>query len=51
MRDIIQAFLDDRKVAIVGASNKKENFGKSIMTELTKKEYEVHPVNPHCDEF
>ena len=46
MKDIIQAFLDDRKIAIVGASSKKENFGRTIMTELTKLEYEVHPVNP-----
>lgn len=51
MKDIIQAFLENRKVAIAGASNNKENFGKSIMTELTKKEYKVHPVNPRCDEI
>ena len=51
MKDTIQVFLDDRKLAIVGASNNKENFGKSIMTELTKLDYEVHPVNPRCEEI
>ncbi|MEN8227255.1 MAG: CoA-binding protein [Bacteroidota bacterium] len=51
MKEIIQAFLDDRRVAIAGASNNKENFGRSIMTELTKKDYEVHPVNPRCEEI
>ena len=51
MKDIIQAFLNDRKVAIAGVSDKKENFGKSIMTELSKLEYEVHPVNPRCKEI
>lgn len=51
MKDTIHAFLDDEKVAIVGASNKKENFGKSIMTELAKLEYSLHPVNPKCKEI
>ena len=51
MKEIIQAFLDDQHVAIVGASNNKENFGKSILTELTKLEYKVHPVNPRCEEI
>lgn len=50
MKETIQAFLDNRKVAVAGASNNRDNFGKMIMTELTKKEYEVHPVNPRCEE-
>jgi len=28
MKDIIQEFLNDKKVAIVGASVKKDNFGR-----------------------
>jgi len=51
MKDTIQAFLDNRKLAIAGASNKKDNFGKSIMNELTRLEYEVYPVNPHCEQI
>ena len=51
MNDTILAFLDDKHVAIVGASNKKDNFGKYLMTELTKLEYQVHPVNPRCEEI
>lgn len=50
MKETIQAFLDDRQVAIAGASNKKDNFGRSILIELTKKGYTVHPVNPNCEE-
>jgi len=50
MKDIIQAFRDDKKVAIVGASNKKDNFGRSLMEELSKKGYQVFPVNPNCSE-
>jgi len=51
MKQIIQAFLDSPKVAIVGASNNKDNFGRSIMTELVKLDYEVYPVNPRCEEI
>jgi len=50
MKEIIQDFLDDKKLAIVGASGKKENFGRSIMTELSKAGYEVYPVNPNCEQ-
>jgi len=50
MKDIIQKFLEDKKVAMVGASNKKDNFGRSLMIELHKKDYQVFPVNPKCDE-
>jgi len=50
MKDIILKFLDDKKVAIVGASNNKDNFGRSLMEELSKKDYQVFPVNPKCTE-
>ena len=50
MKDIIQDFLNDKKVAIVGASAKKDNFGRTLLLELGKKDYEVIPVNPKCGE-
>ena len=50
MKDIIQDFLNDKKVAIVGASAKKDNFGRTLLLELGKKDYEVIPVNPGCKE-
>ena len=43
MKKTIQAFLDDKKVAIVGASPNKENFGRYLMTELVKKGLRSHP--------
>ncbi|MDF1575759.1 MAG: CoA-binding protein [Bacteroidales bacterium] len=46
MKDTIQAFLDSGKVAIAGASPKKDNFGLSLMTELGKLGKKVYPVNP-----
>lgn len=51
MKKTIQAFLDQKKVAIAGASNNKDNFGRSLMTELAKKEYDLYAVNPNCDEI
>jgi hypothetical protein len=49
MKKTIEAFLDDKKIAIVGASPNKDNFGRSLMTELIKKDYTVIPVNPNYD--
>lgn len=49
MKETIHAFSNDPKVAIVGASTKKDNFGRSMMAELIKLGYEVFPVNPGCD--
>jgi len=50
MKQVIQEFLDNRKLAIAGVSNNRDNFGKSIMTELKKLGYDIYPVNPLCTE-
>lgn len=50
MKQIIQAFLDDKKIAIVGASPNKDNFGRSMVAELAKLDYRVVPVNPKYEE-
>ena len=46
MKKIIQAFLDAEKIAIAGASPNKDNFGKSLMTEIAKQGKIIYPVNP-----
>jgi len=51
MKNTIQAFIDQKKVAIAGASNNKDNFGTSLLKELAKKDYELFPVNPRCKEI
>ncbi len=51
MREIIQNFLDLKKVAIAGASPNKDNFGLYLLKELTKLGQEVYPVNPHYDDI
>jgi len=51
MKNTIRAFIDQKKVAIAGASNNKDNFGTSLLKELAKKDYELFPVNPRCKEI
>jgi predicted CoA-binding protein len=49
MKEIIRAFTQSKKIAVVGASDNRDNFGKYLMEELTKLEYEVLPVNPRYE--
>ena len=51
MKKTIQKFIDDKKLAIVGASNNKDNFGTFLLKELKKLGYEPVPVNPGCEEI
>ena len=51
MKKTIQAFMDHKKVAIAGASPKKDNFGLSLMKELEKRGNQVIPVNPGYQEI
>lgn len=37
------------KIAIIGASNNREKYSNIILRDLTKKWYEVFPVNPMQD--
>lgn len=51
MKKVIQQFLDAKDVAIAGASPNKDNFGLSLMKELSKSGYHIYPVNPRYDEI
>lgn len=46
MKKTIEDFLNHKKVAIAGASPKKDNFGLFLMKELEKRGNQVFPVNP-----
>lgn len=50
MKKTIQDFLDHKKVAIAGASPKKDNFGLFLMKELEKLGKQVYVVNPRYNE-
>lgn len=49
MKQIIEDFIADKKVAIAGVSRKPTKWGNNLMDELEKLGYEVFPVNPHTD--
>jgi predicted CoA-binding protein len=51
MKQSIKDFLDHKKVAIAGASPKKDNFGLFLMRELEKRGNQVFPVNPAYDDI
>lgn len=51
MKQIINDFVSQEKLAIAGASPNRDNFGKSLMTELRKAGKEVYPVNPKYKEI
>jgi predicted CoA-binding protein len=51
MKETIDAFVASRKIALVGASPNKDNFGLGLMKELIKEGREVFPVNPNYEEI
>ena len=51
MKKTIEEFLDHKKVAIAGASPRKENFGLFLKKELEKRGNQVFPVNPGYKEI
>jgi predicted CoA-binding protein len=50
MNETIDAFVATEKIAIVGASPNKDNFGLGLMKELKKEGRKVYPVNPKYEE-
>jgi predicted CoA-binding protein len=51
MKKTIQDFMGHKKVAIAGASPKKDNFGLYLMRELEKQGNQVFPVNPGYEQI
>jgi predicted CoA-binding protein len=51
MDQTIQNFVNRKKIAIVGASRDKENFGSSAGKELKQRGYEVFYVHPEATEI
>jgi len=47
----INEFVSQKNIAVAGVSRKKQKFGNTIFAELTKKGYNVYPVNPDLDEY
>ena len=48
--DIIQDFLAQKRIAIVGVSRDPKDFSASLFQEFVKRGYDVVPVNPNAPE-
>jgi len=46
MKAIIEKFVGDKNIALIGVSADKQKFGNALLHELTKKGYTVFPVHP-----
>ncbi len=51
MNSIIEKFVNDKNIALIGVSQDKTKFGNALMTELSKKGYTVYPVHPAINEI
>lgn len=48
-RKLVEDFVSQNNIAVVGVSRKKSKFGNYIYRELKKKDYQVFPVNPKLE--
>ena len=51
MQNIIQDFLAQKRIAVVGASRNREKFGNKIYRALKARGYEVYPINPAASQI
>lgn len=50
MKAIIEKFVSDKNIALIGVSANKQKFGNALLHELTKMGYTVFPVHPSLTE-
>lgn len=50
MKKIIDQFISDKNIALIGVSKDQRKFGNVLFKELTKKGYTVFPVHPELKE-
>ena len=50
-KKVIEDFIAQKKIAVVGVSRKKTKFGNAIYKELKQKGYNVFPINPYINAF
>lgn len=46
MKKSIEKYLQTKKIALLGASDKKERWGNTLLNEFEKIGYKVYPINP-----
>jgi uncharacterized protein len=50
-KKVVEDFVAQKKIAVVGVSRKKTKFGNAIYKELKQKGYRVFAINPHMNTF
>ncbi|NWG27568.1 MAG: CoA-binding protein [Ignavibacteriaceae bacterium] len=50
-KKVVEDFIAQKKIAVVGVSRKKTKFGNAIYKELKQKGYLVFPINPNMQTF
>jgi uncharacterized protein len=48
-KQLIQTFLEPKKLAIAGVSRDSKKFGNAVFRELKEKGFVVYPINPNVD--
>jgi predicted CoA-binding protein len=51
MEELIKEFMAQKRFAVIGATDNPEKYGNRIFKNLTKRGYEVYPVNPKLKEI
>jgi predicted CoA-binding protein len=51
MEELIKEFMAQKKFAVIGATDNPEKYGNRVFKNLTKRGYEVYPVNPNLKEI
>ena len=46
MKNVIDQFINDKNIALIGVSKDPRKFGNALLKELTKRGYIVYPVHP-----
>jgi predicted CoA-binding protein len=50
-RAVVEEFLAQRTLAVVGASRDEKKFGNKVYKDLIRKGYNTYPVNPNAEEI
>lgn len=51
MEELIKEFMAQKRFAVIGATDNPEKYGNNIFKNLTRRGYEVYPVNPNLKEI
>jgi len=51
MEELIKEFMAQKSFAVIGATDNPEKYGNKIFKNLTRRGYEVYPVNPNLKEI